>query len=230
MIIKTWGEMLSGSFQNLLSGIATFIPSLILSLLIITIGWAIGVLFYIAIDKFFKAIKFDDALRRSGFDEFVKRGGINLNSGKFIGKIVQYFVMIVFLVAAFDMLGLGQVTTFLQQIVYGYLPQLIVAVLMLLVGVVIGDVVGRIVSVSSSSAGITSSGFLGAITRWGVWVFSLLVALTQMGIAASFIQTLFTGFVVAVSLALGLSFGLGGQEPAKKMIERIQEEMKSGKH
>jgi small-conductance mechanosensitive channel len=84
----------------------------------------------------------------------------------------------------------------------------------------------RVVVASSKTAGITSANFLGSVTRWGIWVFAILVALSQMGIAGAFIQTLFTGFVVAVSLALGLAFGLGGQEPAKRTIERIQEELK----
>jgi small-conductance mechanosensitive channel len=229
MIVNTWGQVLSSSFQGLWTGIIMFIPSLIVALVIIGLGWAIGAILCSVIEKFVKAVKFDEALRRSGFEEFIKRGGINLNSGKFLGKIVEYFVVVVFLVAAFDVLGLGQVTAFLQQIVLGYLPQLIIAILILLVGAVVGDVVSRIVVASSRSAGIASAGFLGAIARWAVWIFSLLVALSQMGIAGAFIQTLFTGFVVAVSLALGLSFGLGGQEPAKRVIERVQEEIKMRK-
>jgi small-conductance mechanosensitive channel len=171
-------------------------------------------------------IKFDDALKRAGFENIVKRAGLNLNSGLFIGSLIKYFIVVVFLIASFDILGLNQVTAFLQQIVLGYLPQLIIAILILLVGAVVGDAMHRVVVASSKTAGITSANFLGSVTRWGIWVFAILVALSQMGIAGAFIQTLFTGFVVAVSLALGLAFGLGGQEPAKRTIERIQEELK----
>ena len=83
----------------------------------------------------------------------------------------------------------------------------------------------RIVNASSRTAGLTSANFLSAVTKWAVWIFAVLVALSQMGIAGAFIQTLFTGFVVAVSLALGLSFGLGGQQAAEKAIEKVQNQI-----
>jgi hypothetical protein len=225
MIVSTWGQTLNNSFQGLWMGVVQFIPTLIVALVIVLIGWAIGVLVAKAVEQFMRAIKFDEALRRAGFEDVVKKAGLNLNSGKFLGKLIQYFIVVVFLIAAFDVLGLNQVTAFLQQVVIGYLPQLIIAVLILLVGSVVGDVMGRIVSASSRTAGLTSAGFLGTVTKWAIWVFALLVALSQMGIAGAFIQTLFTGFVVAVSLALGLSFGLGGQAAAAKTIERVQHDI-----
>jgi hypothetical protein len=222
MILNTWGQVLNTSFQNLWSGVIMFIPNLIVALVILAIGWAIGVAIGKAIAHLMKAIKFDEALKRAGFENFVQKSGLNLNSGKFLGSIVKYFVIVVFLIASFDVLGLNQVTAFLQQVVIGYLPQLIIAVLILLVGAVVGDVLGRIVVASAKTASLTQANFLGAVSRWAVWVFAILVALSQMGIAGTFIQTLFTGFVVAISLALGLSFGLGGQEAAARTIEKVR--------
>lgn len=225
MIVDTWGQVLNNSFQALWTGIIMFIPSLIVALVILAIGWAIGAIISKGISKFMDMIKFDESLKKAGFEEFVKRAGLNLNSGHFLGSLVKYFIIVVFLIASFDVLGLGQVTSFLQQIVLGYLPQLIVAVLILLVGVVVGDVMGRIVVASSRTARLHSANLLGAVTRWAIWIFAILVALSQVGIAGAFIQTLFTGFVVAVSLALGLAFGLGGQNAAGRTIERIQNEI-----
>ena len=225
MIVSTWSQVLSTSFQGLWTGVVMFLPNLIVALVILLIGWAIGAIVYHAISKFLQAIKFDEALRKAGFETLVRKAGLTLNSGKFIGKLFEYFIVIAFLIASFDVLGLNQVTAFLQQIVVSYLPQLIVAILILLVGSVVGDVMGRIVRASARTAGIMHSNLLGAVTRWGIWVFAILVALSQMGVAGGFIQTLFTGFVVAVSLALGLSFGLGGQGAAARTIEKIQSEI-----
>lgn len=202
-----------------------FIPNLIVALVILAIGWAIGVAVGKAIAHFMKAIKFDEALRKAGFENFVKRAGLNLNSGHFLGGIVKYFVIVVFLIASFDVLGLNQVTAFLQQIVIGYLPQLIIAVLILLVGGVVGDVISRIVNASAKTANLSSANALSVVAKWSVWVFAILVALSQMGIAGAFIQTLFTGFVVAISLALGLSFGLGGQQAAARAIEKVSNQI-----
>jgi hypothetical protein len=225
MILDTWGAVLSASFQKLWAGVIMFIPNLIVALVILCIGWAIGAFIAKGISHFMKVIKFDDALRRAGFEDFVRKAGLNLNSGHFLGGLVKYFIIVVFLIASFDVLGLNQVTTFLQSIVTGYLPQLIIAVLILLVGGVVGDVLSRVVSASAKSAGLSQANFASTVAKWAVWVFAILVALSQMGIAGAFIQTLFTGFVVAVSLALGLSFGLGGQATAARTIEKVQNQI-----
>ena len=177
----------------------------------------------------FKSLKVDDALRRSGFESFLIRGGVNLDSGAFVGGLVKWFVIVVFLIAAFDVLGLSQVNFFLQDVVLGYLPRVIAAALVLLVAGVIGDVTGRVVVTAARTAGVESAHFAGAVARWAIWIFAILVALSQLGIAAAFSQTLFTGVVIAVSLALGLSFGLGGQEAASRFVEKLRGEM-SGKH
>ncbi|HEY4505745.1 MAG TPA: hypothetical protein VJG67_03570 [Candidatus Paceibacterota bacterium] len=227
MILDTWSQVLSNSFQGLWSGVILFIPNLIVAVVILCIGWAIGVIVAKGIAHFMKAIKFDEALQKAGFEGFVRKSGLNLNSGHFVGGLVKYFIIVVFLIASFDVLGLSQVTAFLQQVVVGYLPQLIIAVLILLVGAVVGDVLSRIVMASARTAGLSSANLLSSVSRWAVWVFAILVALSQMGIAGAFIQTLFTGFVVAVSLALGLSFGLGGQQAASEAIKRVQSSVSS---
>jgi len=98
---------------------------------------------------------------------------------------------------------------------------------MLLVGGVVGDVLSRIVVASARSANLSQANFLGSVSKWAVWVFAVLVALSQMGIAGAFIQTIFTGLVVAISLALGLSFGLGGQNAAARAIDKISDSISS---
>lgn len=229
MLLNTWGEVLTLSFQNLWIGVVDFVPNLIVAIIILVIGWLIGALFGRAVWQVFKSIKVDDALKRAGFETFLRRGGVNLDSGAFIGGLVKWFVIVVFLVAAFDVLGLVQVNLFLHEVVLAYLPRVIVAALVLLVAGVIGDVTQKVVVASARTAGVSSAHFAGSMSKWAVWVFAILVALSQLGIASTFSQTLFTGVVIAVSLALGLSFGLGGQEAAARFIERLRSEM-SGKH
>ncbi len=225
MVLETWRQVLESSFQGLWAGVIMFIPNLIVALVILCIGWAIGAVIAKGIQHFMKMIQFDEALKKAGFEDLVRKSGLNLNSGKFVGSLVKYFIVIVFLIASFDVLKLQRVTEFLSGVVTGYLPQLIIAVLILLVGGVVGDALSRIVVASAKTAGVTSANFLGVFSKWAVWIFAILVALSQVGIAGAFIQTLFTGFVVAVSLALGLSFGLGGQGAAAKAIEKVQHEI-----
>ena len=230
MLLNTWGEVLTLSFQNLWVGVVNFVPNLVIAIIILILGWLVGALFGRAIWQVFKSLKVDDDLRRAGFDSFLHRGGIDLDSGAFIGALVKWFVIVMFLVAALDVLGLSQVNFFLQDVVLGYLPRVLAAALVLLVAGVIGDVTGRVVVTAARTAGLDSAHFVGAVAKWSVWIFAILVALSQLGIAAAFSQTLFTGVVIAVSLALGLSFGLGGQEAASRFIEKLRGEMSGKNH
>ena len=102
------------------------------------------------------------------------------------------------------------------------------AVLILIAAGLVADAMKKVVFSSAMSAEISSAGFVAIATKWVIWVFAILVALSQLGIASGFIQTVFTGLVVALSLGLGLAFGLGGQEAAGRVIEKLSKEM-SGK-
>jgi len=226
MLLNTWGEVLTLSFQNLWVGVVNFVPNLVIAIVILVLGWLIGALLGRAIAQVFRSLKVDEGLRRAGLESFLRRGGVNLDSGAFIGALVKWFVIVMFLVAAFDILGLAQVNLFLQEVVLGYLPRVLAAALVLLVAGVVGDVTGRVVVTAARTAGVHSAHFAGAIAKWAIWIFAILVALSQLGIAAAFSQTLFTGIVIALSLALGLSFGLGGQEAAGRFIERLRSEMR----
>jgi hypothetical protein len=230
MVLQTWGNTITGAFQNIWAGVANLLPNLVAAIVIVIIGWIIGSLVGKLIAHIIKAVKLDTALEQAGFGRVVQRAGFNLNSGRFIGGLVEWFIIIAFLVAAFDVLGLTQVNVFLQSVVLLYLPQVIVAVLILLVSVVIADALSKVVVGSARAAGVRSANFLGAITKWAIWIFAILAALVQLGIAVGFIQTLFTGVVVALSLAFGLSFGLGGQEAAARYVEKTRQEIASHSH
>ncbi|OHA89853.1 MAG: hypothetical protein A2741_02980 [Candidatus Zambryskibacteria bacterium RIFCSPHIGHO2_01_FULL_43_27] len=225
MIINTWGSALQASFQNLWMGIVSYLPNIVVAVIIFILGWIVGSIVGRGIHQLFKSIRVDEALKKTGADEMMQKGGMNLNSGAFVGGLVKWFIILVFLVAAFDVLNLTEVNLFLRGVVLEYLPKVIVAVLVLLVAGVLGDAVQRVVSSSARAADIRSAGMLGAIARWSIWIFAFLIALAQLGIAAPFFQTLFTGFVIALSLAIGLSFGLGGQDVASDFLKKMRSEM-----
>lgn len=228
MTINTWSEVLVLSFRNLWLGVVGFVPKLIVAFLVILIGWGIGVIFGRVVSQIIRAIKVDDALRRAGVEDFLNKGGVELDAGGFLGGLVRWFIMLVFLIGAFDILKLSQVTAFLRDIL-DYLPQVIVAVLILIAAGMVADLMRKVVLSSAMTAGVSSSGFIATMAKWVIWIFAILVALSQLGIASGFIQTIFTGLVVALSLGLGLAFGLGGQEAAAKLIEKVSKEISDNK-
>lgn len=156
------------------------------------------------------------------------KGGFTLNSGAFIGGLVRWFLVIVFLVASLDILGLAQVNEFLKNVVLSYLPNVIVATLILVVAAFIANAMQKLVVGSAKAAGAPSTHFLGGLTKWSIWIFAILAALYQLGIAGAFSQTLFTGFVAMVAIAGGLAFGLGGRDAASRYIEKLRKDI--GEH
>ena len=219
MFIENWGDVFTRSLQDVWYGVASFIPNLVIALIIFAIGWVLASLIEKLIEGLFKALKVDAALKSAGLEDVVKRAGHSLNAGLFVGVLVKWFVIVVFLMAAFDVLGLSQVYEFLRQVV-NYLPQVIVSVLILMVAIVVANAMQRLVVASARAGHIRSAELLGRVTKWSIWIFALLTALITLGIAPGLIQMILTAVFAGAALALGLAFGLGGKDVAQKWLEK----------
>jgi len=217
--IESWGDVFARSLQGVWYGVASFVPNLVIAVIIFAIGWVLAALVERLVESVFKSLKVDAALKSAGLEDVVKNAGHNLNSGLFVGSLVKWFVIVVFLIASFDVLGLSQVTTFLRDVV-GYLPQVIIAVLILMVAVIIASAMQKIVVASARAAQVKSAELLGRVTKWSIWIFAVLTALFNLGIAPGLIQTIMTAVFAGAALALGLAFGLGGKDAAQKILEK----------
>ena len=209
------------SFRGLWADIINFLPELIIALVVVLVGWIIGGLLQGLIVKVFKTLKVNEALDAAGADNIARKAGYQLKAGEFVGALVKWFVIIVFFVTALDILGLNEVTVFFRDVVLGYLPKVIVAVLILLVAMVVANVATASVRAAAKAAGFASASMLGSITRYSILLFAVLAALSQLEIAADLVQTLFMGIIFAASLAFGLAFGLGGRDSAAKYIAKM---------
>ena len=221
-MIVTWGNVLSESLNNIWLGVAGFIPTFLAAIVIAAVGWIIGAILFRLVENLIKFSKLDGALRAAGFEKVVEKSGYKLDSGYFLGKLVEWFVIIVFLVAALSVLGLNDVTVFLSTVVLTYLPHVIVAVLIILIAAILAEAMQKVVVGAAKATEMKSVNFAGNITKWAIWIVAILAAVQELGIAVAFIQTLFTGIVIAISLALGLAFGLGGQDAAARYIEKVK--------
>ena len=225
MTAELWANVLTSSFQNLWYGVVAFLPNLLIALIIFLLGWLTGSILGKWVAQLFRALKVDNALREVGTDEVLAKAGFTLNIGHFVGALVKWFVIIVFLVASLEVLHLNQVTDFLRIVVENYLPNLIAAALILAAAALIADVLQRVVAGAAAAAGVSSAHFLGGLIKWAVWIFSILAALAQLGVAARLIEILLTGVVAMLALAGGLAFGLGGREAASRYLDKLRAEI-----
>ncbi|MAF20384.1 MAG: hypothetical protein CMI55_01740 [Parcubacteria group bacterium] len=224
MAIQTWTEVITSSLQTLWIGFVGFVPSLLGAIIVFIIGWVIAALLGRLAAQIIGVLRIDSILEKIGFKKSLSRANLKLDSGKFIGELVKWFFIIVFLMAATDILRLPQVTEFLRKVLL-YIPQLIVAVLILLAAVLIANFLQRLVKASVEAAGFGSANFLGSVTKWAILVFAILAALLQLGIVPSLIQTLFTGVVAALVISSGLAFGLGGKELATQILNKLKRDV-----
>ncbi|MBI4079796.1 hypothetical protein HY414_01025 [Candidatus Kaiserbacteria bacterium] len=225
MIVSQSANVLQASFADLWFTVMQFLPQLLAAVVIFIIGWIVGVVLYRVVDQVGKVLRIDDALKAAGLHEAAREAGFTFNVGALLGTLVQWFVVIVFLVTALEVLGLSRVTTFLSQVVLFYLPQVIAAILILILAAIVAEAARNIVASSARAAGAHAGNLAGAVAKYAIWVTAILAVLNQLGVASEFVQTLFTGIVVALALGFGLAFGLGGKDAAARTIDRIRSEI-----
>jgi hypothetical protein len=222
MMLQTWGEIFTMSLQGLWLGFIGFIPSLIVALIVLILGWVLADIIGRAIKQVIDALKVNQLFASAGADAMLSRAGMRLDVGAFLGGLVKWFIIIVFLMTALEIVGLTQVNVFLRDGVLAYLPQVIIAALILIAATLIADAMSKVVIATAKAANLHSAGFLGAVVKYAIWIFALIVALAKLGIAPEFMQILFSGLVAALALALGLAFGLGGRDAAARAIEHLR--------
>ncbi len=219
---------LVSSLRDVAGGVAETTPKLLAALVFIILGWIFGVAVGRVVHQLVSAVKADEWLAKAGVDKFLQKAGYTLDAPAFFAWLAKLFFIIVFLIAAFDILGLSQVNVYLSQVLT-YIPQVIVAAVILFVASIAADLLSGIVSGATKAVGSHVSEMLGTMTRWAIWMFAVLTALSQLGIAPQYMYTIFAGFVAMLALAGGLAFGLGGKEAAAEFIRETRKEMSGGK-
>ncbi len=220
----TWGDVFNASLQQLWWGFIQFAPKLIIAIIFFAVGWVLGGVIAKALEQVFSALKIDHLLRSIHVDGFFKKAGMNLNSGYFIGQVAKWFVIVVFLIPSLDLVGLNSIKDFLQYDVLGFLPKVIVAALILIIASIVADGISKTVAASARGMNLTSANMLAAIAKYAVWIFALIIALGQLGVADYYMSVLFTGIIAMISIGGALAFGLGGKEAAARFIAKVGEE------
>lgn len=217
--VRDTGDALKASLTGALNTLFAAIPRIIGFAVVLIIGWIISSLLARGVQALLHAVKFNDLARRAGLADFVHKMGVKDDSSAVLAGIVKWFVRLITLVVAFDTLGLPAVSNVLQQLLL-WLPNLVVALVVLVIGGLAAKALSQLVRGASAEAGFTNPDMLAAVTRVAVWGFTIVVAVNQLGIATALINTLLVGIVGALALAFGLAFGLGGRDRAAQILDR----------
>jgi hypothetical protein len=217
-VTPSFTETLMASFRDAFSMILSAIPRILGFIIVVAIGWFVSTILARAVTGLLRAIKFDELARRSGLADFLGKMGTGTDAAGVVAGLVKWLVRIVVLLVAFDVLGLPAVSDVMRQLLL-WLPNLVVAIFVLFIGGIAARALGNIVRGATAESGFSNPETLANVVRTTVWAFAIVVAINQLGIATNLINTLFTGFVGALAVALGLAFGLGGRDLASRTLE-----------
>lgn len=218
--VTDFGAGIITSVTTLLANLLGFIPRIIGALIIIWIGWIIANFVYRIVTALLRRLHVDDVAQRTGITAFLARGNVQTDAAGLIGGLAKWFIRLIFLEAAFNALGMPQVVAIINTIIL-FLPNLLVALILLFIGTLIARFVRDIVKASSQGAGMSGAQTIANICYFGVMAFFVIAAIGQIGVATGYLNILFTSAIGGLSLALALAFGLGGRDAAARAIDNV---------
>jgi Conserved TM helix len=226
--VTSWGDAFITGFTNAFAIFFAAIPKVLGFLVILIIGWLIAALVARVVAGLLRTVKFNEVAERSGFSGFVHNMGVKTDSSGVIAQVAKWFIRLITLIVAFDALGLPAVSNVLQQLLL-WLPNLVVALVVLVLTGLAANALGSLVRGATAQAGLGNPDLLATVTRVAVWGFGIIIAVNQLGIAATLVNTLFIGLVGALALALALAFGLGGRETAGQLVQQWYQKSQEAK-
>ena len=207
----------SDAFLQLWGEAIVYLHNIIGALIWLIIGYIVARVVRTILTKGLRAIHFDQITDRAGVGRALQAAGTRLDAAAVLAAVAFWWIFLYFIENAFTVLGFGQATLFINQVL-GYLPNVFAAILIIIVGGLIANVAAGIVRGASSGANPSTGNLLAGIARWAIILFAVLSALTQLNIAQNMIFILFAGIVSMLAIAGGIAFGLGGVDAARSLV------------
>lgn len=208
----TFIDRLRASFSEVFGEL---IPALLGALIIVFAGYLLAKVLERLVDRFLKRIGLNRMLERGGVMQAVERSGAHLNPSRVVSNLVFWLVMFAVILVAANALGLESLASVFGELV-SYIPSVIAAIVIILVGIVLGQFVGGLIA---ASAGALHGGrALARVGSGGVILLAVFMALQELGIATEIVTTAFAILFGAIALALALAFGLGSRDLAGEII------------
>ncbi|MDD4531156.1 MAG: hypothetical protein PHH21_00415 [Candidatus Pacebacteria bacterium] len=223
-MIQDWSLITVQALQGAWENILMFLPNLLAAIVIFVIGWFVAMWIGKLIAGILNKLQFDALFEKTGWKEALSNADLKVEPSAFIGAVSKWILVIVFLMIVTDIMGWVAFAGLLASIV-AWMPNLVVAIIIMVVAIIIADIVEKLVKVPTKKMGVSSVNFMGTVVKWAIYIFAALAVLLQLGVTPKIVEVLIMGFVGTLTLALGLSFGLGGKEAASRMIEEARRKM-----
>ena len=216
----------SSAFSQVWVSIISFLPMLLAAIIVFIIGWFLSIGIGKLVSEILRKLGFNNIFKRTGWDNAFSKADIEVDPAQFIGVITKWIFVIIFLMIASDIIGWTSFSLLLGQIVL-WIPNLLVAIVILVVAIILADILEKIVKATVERMGVASATFLGALTKWVIYIVASLAILSQLNVAQNIVNAVVIGIVATFVIALGLAFGLGGREEAGRVLKTIRERVEN---
>ncbi|MEZ4210309.1 MAG: hypothetical protein R3B38_01175 [Patescibacteria group bacterium] len=223
-LFNVWGDAVLNPLQDIWARFLYFLPNLVGAIVILLVGWIFAAGLDRLVTQILKQIRLDQTLNKVGTKTIFQKSGFDMEVSEFVGALVRWTILLIAFLAAADVLKLSKVTDFLNNIL-AYIPNVFVAIGILLIGLFAAHFFSGIVRGTVGAARIHSANLLATVTKWAIYVFTIAVALQQLGIAAIIIDRFLTALFFMFALAGGLAFGLGGQKTAADALDDVRKDL-----
>ncbi|MBA7659799.1 hypothetical protein ES703_67792 [subsurface metagenome] len=220
-----WYEVTIEKLTDLWGGFLNFLPNLVGAIIVFVIGWFIAIGVGKLVTEVLKKLRFNRIFERGVWKDALAKAEFKIDAAGFIGAIIKWILVIVFLMAAVEILGLREFAGLLKQVL-AYLPNVVVASFIFVVAVILADILEKVVRASVESIRVGYGQLVGMIVKWSIWIFAISIILVQLGVGVVLVQTLFTGLVAVIVISAGLAFGLGGKEIAADILKDLYRKLK----
>jgi hypothetical protein len=212
-------DMLFEPLRTFLAQVGLFLPRLLLALVVVAGGWALGRLARFATVRALRAFNVGVLTERAGLDAWWRHGGLALDTPAVVGVLVQATVLLAALLLAANGLGLGVIAELLSRVLW-FVPRLLLALVIVALGSYFAQVVGASVRQLALDHGLHDASLLARLAQVAVQVVVVLIALDHLDIGGGIVRWSFLILLGGVVLALALAFGLGGRDWAARCIAR----------
>ena len=224
-MVQDWYLVTLEVLMDLWQGFLISLPKIFGALIIFLIGWLFAAGIARLVTEILTRLKLNAIFEKTGWGEAFAKAEFRVNPSEFIGVIIKWVLVIVFLLAAVEILGLTQFAVFLTRIL-GYIPNVIVALLIFVVAIIVADILEKVVTASVEKAKVGYAKLAGSFVKWAILGFSGLAILVQLGIVKELITTLVSGIVALIVISFGLAFGLGGKEIAADILRDLRKKFR----
>ncbi len=217
---ENWFDVLIFSAQNILVQFLGFTPKVIAAIILFFIGWLIAKGLEKLANKVLNVIGVNSISEKAGIEGFLKSSGFSSPLSYIFARILFWTVIILFLLPVSDILGFQFFANIVNQII-NYLPNLFVAILILLIGSWGAKIISGIVKGGSNRIGLENSELLGSISSILIIIITFIIALTQLRIEAEILTSILLILIASIGIALAISFGVGSKDIFKNIIAGV---------